>query len=170
MFMHQHHSYGRDTDLDFSDSFAMAEVFPNEGLTLIYAGFPKGGTGPANTWVGLFTGGTGSTLPGTGNGSLNVIGTWVEVATAGAYTRQTVSSASWGTAATTQSGWGSACAQVTFATATAVWGTVTGFIIGNQLAGSAGTVYLGASFDDVTAVAINTNDVLRVTPSWIFTG
>ena len=89
---------------------------------------------------------------------------------AGAYTRQTIASGSWGTVGTTQSGRGSAAAQVTFATATAVWGTVNGFIVTNSLTTNAGVVYFGANFDDTTAVAINTGDIIKVTPSWIYTG
>jgi hypothetical protein len=144
----------------------VAEIFPNEGLDLIYGGFPKGGTGPANTWLGLFTAYTASTV----GSSAAVIASWTEVAVAGAYVRQTISSASWGTVGTTQSGRGSAAAQVTFATATAVWGTVNGFVIGNNATGGTGVVYFGANFDDVTAVAINTNDVIKVTPTWVYTG
>jgi hypothetical protein len=144
----------------------VAEIFPNEGLDLIYGGFPKGATGPANTWLGLFTAYTASTV-GT---SAAVIASWTEVTVAGAYVRQTISSASWGTVGTTQSGRGSAAAQVTFATATAVWGTVNGFVIGNNATGGAGVVYFAANFDDVTAVAINTNDVIKVTPTWVYTG
>jgi len=144
----------------------MAEIFPNEGLDLIYGGFPKGGTGPANTWLGLFTAFTASTV-GT---SAAVIASWTEVSVAGAYVRQTISSASWGTVGTTQSGRGSGAAQVTFATATAVWGTVNGFIIGNNATGATGVVYFGANFDDTTAVAINTNDVIKCTPTWVYTG
>ena len=145
----------------------MAEIFPNEGLNLIYAGFPKGGSGPANTWIGLFTGYTASTV---GSSAATITSTWAEVSSAGAYARQTISSSSWGTAATTQSGWGSGAAQVTFATATAVWGTVNGFVITNSLTQGAGVVYFGANFDDTTAVAINTNDVIKVTPTWVYTG
>lgn len=144
----------------------MAEIFPNEGLDLIYGGFPKGGTGPANTWLGLFTAFTASTV-GT---SAAVIASWSEVSNSGAYVRQTISSSSWGTVGTTQSGRGSASAQVTFATATAVWGTVTGFFIASSATNAAGTVYFAANFDDTTAVAINTNDVIKVTPTWVYTG
>ena len=57
---------------------------------------------------------------------------------------------------------------MTFATATAVWGTVNGFIVTNSSL-NAGVVYYGANFDDTTAVAVNTNDVIKVTPSWIYT-
>src|SRR4029453_8478928 len=125
----------------------MAEIFPNEGLDLIYAGYPKGATGPANTWLGLFTSWSASTVAG----SAATAASWAEVSSAGAYLRQTISSASWGTVGTTQSGRGSAAAQVTFATATAVWGTVNGFIIANSATQGAGAVYFGANFDDVTA-------------------
>jgi len=144
----------------------MAEIFPNEGLDLIYAGYPKGATGPANTWLGLFTSWTASTVAGSGS----VIASWAEVSNAGAYVRQTISSSSWGTVGTTQSGRGSGAAQVTFATATAVWGTCNGFFVANSATNAAGSVWFGANFDDVTAVVVNTNDVIKVTPSWIYTG
>ena len=52
----------------------MAEIFPNEGLDLIYAGYPKGATGPANTWLGLFTSWSASTVAG----SAAVIASWAE--------------------------------------------------------------------------------------------
>lgn len=144
----------------------MAEIFPNEGLDLIYAGYPKGATGPANTWLGLFTSWSATTVAG----SASVIASWAEVSNAGAYVRQTISSASWGTVGTTQSGRGSGAAQVTFATATAVWGTVNGFFIANSATNAAGNVWFGANFDDTTAVVINTNDVIKVTPTWVYTG
>ncbi len=144
----------------------MAEIFPNEGLTLVFAAAPKGGTGPANTWLGLFTSWTASTVAG----SASAVASWAEVSNAGAYVRQTISSASWGTAATTQSAWGTGAAQVTFATATAVWGTVNGFFIANSATNAAGNVWFGASFDDTTAVAVNTNDVIKVTPTWAYSG
>lgn len=144
----------------------MAEIFPNEGLDLIYAGYPKGATGPANTWVALFTAFTASTVCT----SAGVVASMTEVSSAGAYTRQTISSSSWGTVGTTQSGRGSAAAQVTFSTASAVWGTVNGFFVANSVTQGAGNIWYAASFDDTTAVVVNTNDVIKVTPSWIFTG
>ena len=144
----------------------MAEIFPNEGLDLIYAGYPKGATGPANTWIGLFTSWSATTVAG----SAATVASWSEVASAGAYARGTISSASWGTVGTTQSGRGSGAAQVVLATATAVWGTVNGFFIANSATQGAGNAWFGANFDDTTAVTVNTNDVIKVTPSWIYTG
>jgi hypothetical protein len=144
----------------------VAEIFPNEGLDLIYGGWPKGATGPANTWLALFTSWSATTV----SGSAGTVASMTEVASAGAYVRQTISSASWGTVGTTQSGRGSGAAQVTFATATAVWGTVNGFFIASSATQGAGTIYYEANFDDTTAVVVNTNDVIKVTPSWIYTG
>lgn len=144
----------------------MAEIFPNEGLDLIFGGYPKGGTGPANTWLGLFTSWSASTVAG----SAATVSSVSECANAGAYVRQTISSSSWGTAGTTQGGRGSGAAQVTFATATAVWGTVNGFFIASSATQGAGTLYFMANFDDTTAVTINTNDVIKVTPTWVYTG
>ena len=143
-----------------------AEIFPNEGLDLIYAAVPKGATGPANTWLGLFTSWSGTTVAG----SAAVIASWAEVSVAGAYVRQTISSASWNTVVTTASGRGSGAAQVTFATATAVWGTCNGYIICSGATGGAGSVWYGSNFSDDTPVAVNTNDVIKVTPQWVYTG
>jgi hypothetical protein len=143
----------------------LAEIFPNEGLDLIYGAFPKGGSGPANTWIALFTTFTASTV----SSSAGVVGSYSEPS-GGAYTRMTISSASWGTAGTTQSGRGSAASQITFPTATAVWGTVNGFYIANSLTTGGGNVYFAANFDDTTAIVVNTNDVVKVTPSWVYTG
>lgn len=150
-----------------AELFDMAEIFPNEGLDLIYGIVPKGAAMPANTWIGLFTGYTASTV---GTSAATISATWAEVSAAGAYARNTISSSSWGTVGTTQSGRGSAAAQVTFATATAVWGTINGFIITNSLTTAGGVVYFGANFDDTTAVVVNTNDIIKVTPSWVYTG
>ena len=168
MFMHLHHD-GRDT-LGFADKvFNMAELFVNEGLALIYQTIPKANIAVvANTWLGLFTANTASALGSVSSAS--TIASWGEVTNAGAYLRQTIASTSWGVAATTQSGWGSGAAQVTFATATAVWGTVNGFFMATSGTNATGTVYFGANFDDTTAVVINTNDIIKCTPSWVYTG
>ena len=144
----------------------MAEIFPNEGLDLIYGGFPKGSTGPANTWVGLFTAFTASTV-GT---SAAVIASWSEVSNAGAYTRGTISSSSWGTAGTTQSGRGSAAGQVTFATATAVWGTVNGFFIANSLTNAAGVRLLRRQLRRHDGRGGEHQRRIKVTPTWVYTG
>ena len=53
--------------------------------------------------------------------------------------------------------------QVTYPTATAAWNTVNGFWIANSV--TTGSVYFAANFDDVTAVNIQSGDVIKVTPT-----
>jgi hypothetical protein len=168
MFMHQHHEYGRELDpFGYSgQEFNITELFPNEGLDVIFGVIPKGGTTPANTWLGLFTANTASAITVT---SAAVIASWSE-ATGTNYARQTIAAASWGTVGTTQSGRGTASAQLTFTSAGTTWGTVNGFMICSGSGWQAGVVYFGANFDDVTAVAVNTGDIVKVTPTWVYTG
>jgi len=141
----------------------VAEIFPNEGLDVIFGYFPKNGTLPANTWLALFTAYTASTV----GDSTSTRASYTEPA-AGGYARQTISSASWGAAATTQGGRGAAATQVTFPTATAGWGTINGFFSANAL--TVGTSYFAANFDDTTAITVNTNDIVKVTPTMVYTG
>lgn len=157
--MHLHHPYVDPEG--FEDRYA--EIFPDEGLDMIFAVVPKNGTAPANTWLALFTAYSASTV-----GSNVAHAASLSEPSGGAYARQTIAAASWGTVGATQSGRGTGAAQVTFATATAVWGTVNGFAIMSSL--QTGAIWNMCNFDDVTAVAINTNDVIKVTPTWVYTG
>ena len=43
-------------------------------------------------------------------------------------------------------------------------------MVNNSATNGAGVVYFGANFDDLTAVTVNTNDVIKVTPRWVYTG
>jgi hypothetical protein len=141
------------------------EIFPNEGLDLLLGIVPKNGTNLSNTFLALFTAYTASTV----GSSTSVADSYTEPS-GGAYARATIASGSWGAAATTQSGRGVTSAQITFATATASWGTVNGFWIANQASASGDTCILAANFDDTTAVTINTNDIIKVTPTWVHQG
>lgn len=144
----------------------MAEIWPNEGLDLLLAVFPKNGSNYATTYIGLFTSFTASTV-GTGSQGRSA---YTEVSAAGAYARQSIAASSWGANA---NGGGSAnepgrkttAGQVTFPTATAVWGTVNGFFVGDTSTNAAGSYFYACNFDDTTAVTINTNDVIKVTPT-----
>lgn len=136
----------------------MAEIWPDEGLDQVLGYFPKNGTLPANTWMGLFTAFTASTV-GT---NTDTRASYTEPS-GNAYARQTISSASWGAQAAATGGRKTAGAQVTFATATGSWGTVNGFFIANSL--TVGSLYFAANFDDTTAVAIASGDVIKVTPT-----
>ena len=77
---------------------------------------------------------------------------------------QTISSASWGAQAAGTAGRKTAAGQVTFTTATTGgWGTINGFTLGNAL--TVGSIYFAANFDDTTAVAIASSDIIKVTPT-----
>jgi hypothetical protein len=136
----------------------MAEIWPDHGLDLALGYFPRNGTLPANTWMALFTAYTASTV-GTNDSTM----TSYTEPSGSAYTRQTISSASWGVQGGATAGRKVTASQVTFATATGSWGTINGFTLANAL--TTGSVYFAANFDDTTAVAIASNDVIKVTPT-----
>ena len=135
------------------------EIWPDEGLDQVLALFPRtGGTIPANTWMALFTAFTANTV-GT---NTDTRASYTEPS-GSAYARQTISSAAWGAASAATGGRKSTASQVTFATATGSWGTINGFTLANAL--TVGSLYFAANFDDTTAVAIASNDVIKVTPT-----
>lgn len=137
----------------------MAEIFPDEGLDIILAIFPKGGTNLTTTYLSLFTAFTASTV----GSSSQTRSSYTEV-DFGAYARQSIASGSWGTIGAGTGGRLTTAAQVTFPTATSNSTTSTkGFFLAN--ASTVGVCIFAANFDDVTAVTINTNDVIKVTPT-----
>lgn len=138
----------------------MAEIWPDEGLDLVLGIFPKNGTNAATTYIGLFTAFTASTV-GTAGQTRSA---YTQVS-GGAYAHQSIAASSWGSAAAGSGGRQVVAGQVTFPTATAVWGTVNGFMLLNTSTAAAGSVYMACNFDDTTAVTINTNDVIKVTPT-----
>jgi hypothetical protein len=151
----------------------MAEIFPNEGLDLVLGIVPKGGTTVANTYMGLFTSQTASTVPSADAVGPNGTGTSpsVEVANANAYARQTIAAASWGANSTSGSGRRTTAGQVSFPASTGSWGTVNGFFLANSATFGAGAAYYYANFSDTTAVNINAAGyTLQVTPYWHLDG
>jgi hypothetical protein len=138
----------------------MAEIWPDEGLDLVLAIFPKGGTNLTTTYLALFTAFTATTV----GANTSVADDYTEPS-AGAYARQSVANTDWGAVAAGTGGRKTTAAQKTFPTATATWGTVTGFWLANQLSATADKALYAANFDDATAVTINTNDIIRITPT-----
>ena len=140
----------------------MAEIWPDEGLNLVLNIFPRGGTNLTTTYLALFTAFTASTV----GSDTSTADSYTEPGS-GAYARQSIAAASWGAIADAAANAGrmTTAAQVTFPTATGSWGTVNGFWLANQLSATADTAIFAANFDDTTAVAIQTNDVIKVTPT-----
>jgi hypothetical protein len=138
----------------------MAEIWPDEGLDLVLAIFPKGAATQATTYLTLFTTFTATTVGTSGQ----TRSAYTEPS-GGAFARQSLAAATWGAQSAGTGGRFSTYPQVTFPTATAVWGTVNGFAVGDTSAGAAGKLYFACNFDDTTAVTINTNDIIKITPS-----
>ena len=139
----------------------MAEIWPDAGLDLVLGIFPKGGTNITTTYLGLFTTFTASTVGSASQGST----TDYTEPSGNAYARQSLAAATWGAIAAGTGGRKTTYSQVTFPTATGSWGTINGFFVNNASATGAQTVFFAANFDDTTAVAIQTNDVIKVTPT-----
>jgi hypothetical protein len=138
----------------------VAEIWPDEGLDLVLTIFPKSGADLTTTYIALFTAFTASTV----GASSSVANDYTEPG-AGAYARQSIADSAWGAVAAGTGGRKTTAGQVTFPTASGSWGTINGFWIANQLSASGDTAIMAANFDDTTAVPINTNDVIKVTPT-----
>jgi hypothetical protein len=151
----------------------MAEIFPNEGIDAILAIVPRGGATVANTYMGLFTSQTSSTVPSADAVLNGGTGTSppVEVSNANAYARQTIAAASWGAPSTSGSGRRTTAGQVSFAASTGSWGTVTGFFLASSATIGAGVAYYYANFSDGQSVAVNAAGyTLQITPFWHLDG
>ena len=145
----------------------MAEIFPSEGLNLVLAIVPKNGTNAASTYMGLWGTNFSASTVGT---AANPRSSYTEPS-GGAYARQAIAAASWGANAdggggASEPGRKTTAGQVTFPTATAAWGTVNGFFLADSSTSAAGALYFAANFDDTTAITVNTNDIVKVTPTW----
>lgn len=138
----------------------MAEIWPDEGLDIVLNIFPKGGTNLSTTYLSLFTSDTASTVGTAAQGADH----YTEPGS-GAYARQSIAAASWGAIAAGTGGRKTTAAQVTFPTATGAWGTVNGFWLANQLSATGDVALFAANFDDTTAIAPQTGDVVKVTPT-----
>jgi hypothetical protein len=138
----------------------MAAMMPDEGLDIILGQFPLSTakyTSPLN--LALFTSQTSSTVITHAQTFANITET-----TYTSYARQSLAAATWGAAAErpTNLGRQSTYPQITFPTVGATGATINGFYITNN----GHTVCIGqANFDDVTAVVLATNDVIKVTPT-----
>src|SRR5215831_14892971 len=121
----------------------MAEIFPTEGLDLVLGIVPKGGATVATTYMALWGSAFSASTVGTAN---NARASYSEPS-GGAYARQSVPAASWGANAngtsgsTDQPGRLTTATQITFPTATAVWGTVNGFFLCNSSTAAQGSLY-----------------------------
>jgi hypothetical protein len=145
----------------------MAEILPDEGLDLYLGQFPKADLRITTLSLCLFKSQSNTTVI-TGGQTVAAI----TESTYTNYARQALAQASWGAQGVTSpstDGRKSTYPQVTFPTVGATGDTVNGFFIGwDTGAGGVGTPSrcVGqANFDDLSAVTLVSNDVLKVTPA-----
>jgi hypothetical protein len=141
----------------------MAEIFPDEGLDIVLGQWPKDTTRLSTTYLCLFTSHTASTV-------ITALQTMADITetTFTNYARQSLAAATWGAAADYSSNAGrkTTYSQITFPTVGATGATINGFFISDILSTTGDKCI--AIFDDVTAVTLATNDIIKVTPSVAF--
>lgn len=141
----------------------MAAIFPDTGLDIFLGQFPKNATRLTSVFLGLFTSQTASTVITHAQTGSNV----TETAFTN-YAQQTLATATWGAQAEylTTLGRVTTYPQVTFPTVGATGATINGFfILSTNAAPGASNLIAQANFDDVTAVVLALNDIIKVTPS-----
>lgn len=136
----------------------MAEIFPDEGLDIVLGQWPLAATRLSTTYLCLFSSQTATTVITSGQTFSNITeSAWTN------YARQSLAAATWGAQAAGTGGRKTTYSQITFPTVGATGGTVNGFFIDDS--SSAGKCIGQANFDDGAAVPLNTNDVIKVTPT-----
>lgn len=136
----------------------MAEIFPDEGLDIVLGQWPKDTVRLSTMYLCLFTSQTASTVITSGQTLANVTET-----TYTNYARQSLAAATWGAAAAGTGGRKTTYPQITFPTVGTTGATINGFFIGDATPPT--KVIAQANFDDVTAVVLATNDIIKVTPT-----
>lgn len=148
------------------------KILPNEGLAYLLGILPKGGTSPANLYLGLFTSQTATTvITATQTLSANIT-----EPTFTNYARVAVASTDWGSVNASDTVWGATpvssvtASQKSFAAAgSAVAVAINGFFVSSALTG--GVCVFASNWDDVTAIpSISLGDIVRVTPKFAFQG
>lgn len=145
----------------------MAETWTDEGLDFVLGlHVLNTKTVLTTTYLTLFTSQTATTVPArTATGGASPSG-WTE-ATGTSWARKSVAAAAWGSPGTNGSGRRTTAAQQTFATVGAGgWGTVNGFgLIELSAPGAGDETFWFCNFDDTTAVTLNENDIIKITPN-----
>jgi hypothetical protein len=139
----------------------MAQMLPDEGLDFWLGQYPGNDTRNTTSYLRLFTSQTASTVITHAQNLSNITET-----TYTSYAAQSLATATWGAAAErpTNLGRQRTYPQVTFPTVGASGATINGFYITPDT-GPPTKVVGQANFDDVTAVPLLTNDVIKVTPT-----
>lgn len=138
----------------------MAYIFPDEGLDVALGQFPGPDTRLTNTYLCLFTSQTASTVITHAQAMANVTETVYT-----SYARQALINSGWGSKSEIPTNLGRqfSFSQITFPTVGATGATVNGAFLGDATPPT--KCIAQANFDDLTAVVLATNDVIKVTPT-----
>jgi hypothetical protein len=159
---------------------AAQDIFPDAGLDFLLGIFPKNGTNIGTLYLGLFKGGTASTVPASTAILSAFGGSFAEVTTTDypGYARVSIPSTDWGSAAAdtihTVAVRAVTAAQKSFAGATSAAtpsAAINGFFICTVASGTAGVPIYFSNFDDETGISsLALGDIIRVTPKLGFGG
>jgi hypothetical protein len=149
----------------------MAEIIADEGLDYIISLLLRNSPAapPATLYVGLFTGGTATTVPANAATLATMGGTFAEAAFTG-YARQSVSAASWGALGVQSGGRGSVGPQVTFTASGASATAVNGFFLCTVASGTSGVTLGWSNFVEGAVTSLASGDAIKVTPTFALTG
>jgi hypothetical protein len=138
----------------------MAYMWPDEGLDLLLGQHPADATRLTTIYLCLFTSQTATTVITHAQTLSNVTET-----TYTNYARQALVNSGWGAAAEVSGNAGRqrSFSQITFPTVGASGATINGAFLGDATPPT--KVLAQANFDDLTAVVLVTNDVIKVTPT-----
>lgn len=144
----------------------MAAIFTNTGLSALLGTFPQTASAqPPVLYLGLFASQTSGTVPDRTAFGGAAPGGWVETPQF-ASARQVISGNQWGAQVVAGNGVQTVGPQVTFPTATANGLSANGFFLATQPSSKAGDIpFFFSNFNDLTQLAINSGDVVRITPT-----
>ena len=142
----------------------MAHTFTDSGLSALLCVFPRSAVIPAVMYAGLFASQTSGTVPDrTAHGGA-APGGWTETPQF-ASARQVISASQWSVPIISGNGVAVTGIQLTFPTATANGLSANGFFLSDLISSKAGdNPFFFANFDDLSMIAINSGDVVRITP------
>lgn len=151
----------------------MASIVPTEGLDYLVGLLTGDTVQPTTLYLGLFTGGDGTTVPAASATLLNMGGSFAEADYTG-YDRVAVGTADWGaigaqTVPGLSAARGSTAAQKSFAAAQAADpdANITGFFLATAQSDGVAIFYSnfsGGASDVIDALALG--DIVRVTPTF----
>lgn len=144
----------------------MAHVWTDSGISALLGVFPATASAqPTQLYMGLFGSQTSGTVPSRSALGGAAPSGWTETPMYTAQ-RQAISGNQWGAPVISGNGIAVTGRQVTFPTASGAGQSANGFFLATKPSSVAGdTILFFSNFDDLTALALPSGDVVRVIPT-----